>query len=53
MQFLKINLTEIIINYKKFTNFWGFKKILNKCKKIDKILQNFLSMMIKARKKVT
>ena len=37
MQFLKINLTEIIINYKNFTNFWGFlKHFLNKCKTIDK-----------------
>ena len=41
MQFFKINLTEIIINYKNFTNFWGFlKNVLNKCKKIDKIMQN-------------
>ena len=34
LQFFKINLTEIIINYKNFTNFWGFlKHFLNKCKK--------------------
>ena len=32
-EFLK-NLTEIIINYKNFTNFWGFvNNFLNKCKK--------------------
>ena len=41
MQFLKINLTEIIINYKNFTNFWGFKIFFKtNVKQIDKILQN-------------
>ena len=34
----QINLTEIIINYKNFTNFWGFlNNFLNKCKKLLKL----------------
>ena len=40
MQFFKINLTEIIINYKNLQIFGNFKNnLLNKCKTIDKILQ--------------